>query len=209
MEKGGVLWIYFLIFLFLTQMVNFSIWRPLDWNSGLWDGAIGPFYLPLCVALYSLMFLWSLCIIFIVVEKSYILKEENISSKIKYGTCIVKCSVNQLHDCLSLNGLQELTGISNELVLRSLPEFILISHRCNFIWFSFRGCNDKVWLWNLVHSISPLCMEPYMGQLRFLCSSLPKHLFLCRRKPRTEGTSYFWGQLGDYLKQISDNMGLQ
>ena len=32
------------------------------------------------------------------VEKGYILKEENISSKIEYGTCIVKCSVNQMHD---------------------------------------------------------------------------------------------------------------
>ena len=155
------------------------------------------------------MFLWSLCIIFIMVEKGYILKEENISSKIEYGTCIGKCSVNQLHDLLSLNGYQELTGISNELVLRFLSVLILISHQRNFIWFSFRGCNDKVWLWNLVYSISPLPLEPYMGQLRFLYSSLPKHLFLCRKKPRTEDTFCFWGQLGDYLKQIRDNMRLQ
>ena len=108
--------------------------------------------------------------------------------------------------CLSLHGHQELIGISNELVLRSLSVLILISHQRNFTWFSFRGCSDKVWLWNLVYSISPLPSEPYMGQLRFLYSSLAKHLFLCRKKPRTEGTSCFWGQLGDYLKQISDNM---
>ena len=67
------------------------------------------------------------------VEKGYILKEENISSKIEYGTCIGKCSVNQLHDLLSLNGYQELTGISNELVLRFLSVLILISHQRNFI----------------------------------------------------------------------------